>query len=455
MVGAVFLNRYRAVTLLGKGSVGTVYLARHLDKPEIVVVKVVHPHVASDPTFRPYFDREIESLSRLKHPNVVGFLDAAFDDPNGPCLLMEFIPGITLEKLLQRTKPLPPERVFQLLVPLCRALTAAHALSVIHRDLKPANLMIIDPNTDHESLKVMDFGFAHVNRKPHIALERLKGQDAKNACGTPVYVAPDGLRGDPVDHRADIYSVGVILYEMLVGVPPFHYAEAATILNAHIKDRPPRFADSRPGGAVSPDIEAVVLRCLDKYPNERPQSAVELAEEFAHAIGVSLSEKLFPMKERVDRPGPSAVPAPPSVPAQTDGGFKVVQLLEAWMPEPIAVVKLRGFVSDHKGDVLDSQPGIIRVQFGQRPLPPPDGSASKSTLAAWFKKVRAQNANTLPAPDPIEMTLHLSHQPGQQSHLKMTIVFRPLDGCALTNPPQWRQRCDALFHNLRGYLMAN
>src|SRR5260370_9383103 len=129
---------------------GAVYLARHVSQPEVVVVKVVHPHVAKEANFREFFQREIDSLSRLRHPCVVGLLEASFNEPGGPCLVMEFIPGVTLEALLNRHKVLSVEQTCRLLVPLCRALTAGHALAITHPDLKPPNLMVTDPDTPPE-----------------------------------------------------------------------------------------------------------------------------------------------------------------------------------------------------------------------------------------------------------------------------------------------------------------
>src|SRR5262245_53933141 len=278
MIGAVFLSHYKAVSFLGKGAMGSVYLARHDGNQDVAVVKVMNKDCARDPSFRQFFNSETETLAALKHPNIVGLRASDFNDPNGPTLVMEFIPGITLEKLLERHKRLAPARVYHLLIPLCRALAYGHARQIIHRDLKPANLMVIDPDTDHETVKVMDFGLAQLRAKPHIPIEKLRGYDIGNLCGTPLYVAPESLRGDPLDHRADLYAVGVILFELLMGVPPFNYAETKTVLNAHVNDKPPRFAQVRPGLRYPPELETVVRRCLEKFPYERQQSARQLAE---------------------------------------------------------------------------------------------------------------------------------------------------------------------------------
>jgi len=361
---------------------------------------------------------------------------------------MEFIPGITLEALLNRHQVLSLEQTCRLMVPLCRALTAGHALAITHRDLKPANLMVTDPDTPRETLKVMDFGLAQLNVKPHIPLDRLRGSDPGTAFGTPIYMAPDGLRGDPVDHRADIYSLGVILFELLTGVPPFNYADAATIMNAHVKERVPRFSEVRPGLAISLEIETIVQLCLEKYPYERPQSAKVIAEEFCRAAGMPLTADQYP--EVNTAPEPLAkTEADICLPAQ--GKYTLVHKLDAWMPEPIAVVKLRGFVEDEHGEVLESKPGMIRVVLFHHSSPPRTPTRS---MLSWLAN-RKNEERPAPPPDPIEMLLYLAHGSGAKANsLKLTIVFKPLDGANLNYPDSWQARCDKLFFELRGYLMA-
>jgi hypothetical protein len=366
---------------------------------------------------------------------------------------MEYIPGVSLESLLQAARILSVEQTNRLLIPLCRALTAGHARRIVHRDLKPANLMVTGADSNQLSLKVMDFGLALINAKPHIPLDKLRGSGKQAATfGTPIYVAPDGLRGSVTDHRVDIYSVGVILFEMLVGAPPFNHHDTLAILNAHVNVRPPRFSSVRPNHTISREVEAVVQRCLEKYPNERPQTAREIAEEFGHAIGCPLTDEAFPPNEgRVD--APATRPAAPAVaPA---GKYRVVHTLDAWMPEPIAVVKLRGFVEDKGGVVRDSQPGEIRVQLGRPAEPAPPAGRGKS-LMSW---VGGRLNGPAPAPaaqaDPIDMRLFLSRASDDRSNrLQLMIVFEPLDGRALSHPTAWRDRCDTLFHDLRGYLMG-
>ena len=457
MVGAIFLKQYRADTFLGRGSMGTVFLARHLSKPEVVVVKVMNRDATSDPNFKQLFDREIETLMLLKHPNIVGLLGFDYHDPKGPCVVMEFIPGITLEALLNRHKVLPAEQVDWLLIPLCRALAYGHARQVIHRDLKPANLMVTDPDTDHESIKVMDFGLAQLAVKPHISLAKLRGTNTTDICGTPIYLAPEGLRGDMVDHRADIYSLGVMLFELLTGVPPFNYTDTNVVLAAHVNERPPRFAKVRPSLSIRPEVEAVVQRCLSKYPNERPQSARELCEEFSRAMGYKLTDEEFPPEDSKVEPA-AAEALKPAAPVIPNDPRAMTQRFDAYMPEPIAVIKLRGFVQDVGGEILDSQPGQIRVRIGQPPVEPPKPATGGSMLGSWFGG-RSLTTTPVPklGPSPMQMQIYLARKSSTQAnHLELTVVMQPPERIPMNSNSmyEFQSRCERILKDLKAYLMA-
>src|SRR5215472_15148497 len=179
MVGRVFLGRYEAVPLLGEGGMGRVYLARQIDLGRQVVVKVMHDHIAADPKFRERFQRETLLMARFQHPYVVTLYDASLNDPQGPCMIMEYIRGVTLDHLLKNNKGrLSPPRVGRLLGQLCEALQAAHSEGIVHRDLKPTNLMVVDPDTPYEKIKVMDFGLAKLtDRVPTLKQANVTGGD--------------------------------------------------------------------------------------------------------------------------------------------------------------------------------------------------------------------------------------------------------------------------------------
>jgi serine/threonine-protein kinase len=410
-----------------------------------VVVKVMHDHVAKDPLFCERFQRETLLMARFQHHYAVTLYDASLTDPQGPCIVMEYIRGVTLDNLLQKNGRLSPTRVGRLLGQLCEVLQAAHAEGIVHRDLKPANLMVVDPDTPYEIIKVMDFGLAKL----------MDGATHKNplatgtefAVGTPGYMCPEQARGDEMDHRGDLYSVGVMLFELLSGRLPFAGKCTMDVLLAHATEEPPYFADLGLSAWVPTPIEEVVRACLAKRPEDRPASARELAERFETALAhqQALNEDALPGDDPRAAAGPAAPSpaAPGDEPARQAPEFDpnaVVHHIDAWMPETIAAYKLRGFVQDVGGEVVESVPGRIRVRLGNAS---PYG-ATKGSLS-WFGLPRR--------PGPIEMELNLERaDPERESLLHITVSLRPVNGTA--DDPDWRSRCVLIFCDLRGHLMA-
>src|SRR5947208_6307726 len=239
-----FLNRYQAIRLLGEGGMGRVYLAKQLDLGRQVVVKVMHDNIASDPKFRDRFQRETLLMAKFQHPYAVTLYDASLDDPEGPCIVMEYIKGITLDQMVVNNKGrLSPGRVGRLLGQLCEVLQAAHSEGVIHRDLKPANLMVVEPDTPYEKIKVMDFGLAKLidNASGMNMMHHQSNTGLDFAVGTPGYISPEQVRGEETDYRCDIYGVGVMIYELLTGRLPFVRDETMDVLFAHATEPPPTF----------------------------------------------------------------------------------------------------------------------------------------------------------------------------------------------------------------------
>lgn len=433
-MGELFLERYEAIQYLGHGSMGQVYLARPIDVPEaLVVVKLMHDHVANQPRFRQLFEREIQSMMGLAHPYIVQLIDASLQDAKTPCLVMEYIPGIGLEVLLRQQKRLTPERAGVLLGYLCHALQSAHSQGIVHRDLKPANLMIVHAGTEWEGLRVMDFGLSKMTSKPHLTPERLTGSGPISAQGTPNYICPDQLRGDEIDGRADIYSVGVILYEMLVGRLPFVYFQPQPLLQAHLHERPLAFRllgiDDIPAG-----VEDVVLHCLAKYPNERPQSAEELARAYSNAIGFDIWEWTQPSASQYREPPAVNIPQP----IPDDSPEMVHHRFEAWMPERMAAVKLGGFIQDMGGKILQSDPGLVRVQIGE------------VDTGGWMVALGLRK----PKHDPILIDFRLDKPNPTENRIDVTVRFYPPDGYKLREPTRWWAACQQLIGEIKGYLLG-
>jgi eukaryotic-like serine/threonine-protein kinase len=436
MIGRVFLGRYEAVRLLGEGGMGKVYLARQLDLGRQVVIKVMHDHIMQEEKFRERFARETLLMARFQHPYAVTLYDASLNDPSGPCIVMEYVRGINLEVMLQRNGRFTPGRVGRLIGQLCEVLHEAHNEGMIHRDLKPSNLMVVDHETPREKIKVMDFGLA----KLLIESSTIKNVTESNfdfAVGTPGYICPEQVRGESVDHRGDLYSVGVIMYEMLTGRMPFIGPTCMDLMLAHATEKPPSF--SQLDLDIPEAVEQVVMSTLSKDPKDRPQSARELMEHYETAL--SIGEMGLP-----DSAATAAETDTPLSPIMPVDPTTMTFQMEAWMPESIAVMKLRGYAHDMGGEVVDSVPGKIRLTIG--------GAGGNKVVRqplmslSWFGFGR----RSATAPIALELNLH-QIDPLKTNRLFLQVVFRP-NSIGQLNDPVWRERCTGLFIELRAYLMG-
>jgi tRNA A-37 threonylcarbamoyl transferase component Bud32 len=453
IIGQKALGRYEIVQLIGEGSNGEVYLARTAGQQhQYVVVKRVKTQLLANPKFRQFFDSEVRSMTRFSHPYAVQLYDASLDDPIGPCLVLEYIHGITLEAILRHYGRLGVEHAARLLGQFCHALQAAHDAGIMHRDLKPANVMVVNLGTPDEALKVMDFGFAGFTEKPHVQLCELTGHGPIFACGTPAYVSPEMIRGDAVDVRADIYSVGVMAYEMLTGRLPFEFETVEEIMAGHVRAAPPRFAKVGAAG-VPPTVETVVTHALAKFPNERQQSARAFAEHLGRALGVDVwGETAPPGYEPPPAPAEPAAAEPvllaPAVTQSTER-FLVYDRFEAMLSPRMAAAKLRGFADDVGGEFIESEPGVIRMRIAL-----PSGYAepvTRSALFSWINAVRKPSVAR--GHEPIEVNMQM--QKLTPDRVAVLVSFQPLKEFPPPDVRQWKERCEGLNHMLRMYLMAS
>jgi serine/threonine-protein kinase len=437
MQGRVVLGKYKIGRLIGRGSMGQVYLAHPTDGGTEVVVKFMTEQVAAQPRFRELFAQEIEVMGRFHHPNAVQLLGGRLDDPAGPCLVMEYVAGVELAELIRIHGRLDADRLGGLLLPLCQGLHAAHSVGIIHRDLKPANIKVINPGETTETVKIMDLGLAALAYKPYIPLDKLQGSTDEHLVGSPAYMCPEQVRGDNTDQRADIYSLGVLMYETLTGRLPFEDDEIMALLRAHVHQAPPTFAEVGVTD-VPHKVEQVIRLCLAKFPNERPATPLALVQQYAQAMGfnVELDEAEF-----LPHANPVGDDRPIAGPPTTSDAERLVETLTAWMPEAIALIKLRGFLDDISAKLIDSSPGLIRVQLGGKNSGPNKG------LFGWFRKAEVDDIA------PVALDLYMVKRPGTANRLDMTLVFRAIQG-PLPADARWHQRCQQIFNNLRCYLMA-
>jgi serine/threonine-protein kinase len=277
--GRVLFDKFVVEKLLGQGGMGSVWLVRHRTLEFERALKLILPAYAADPVFRSRLFREARAMVKIVHPNAVAVYDANVAEGIA-YIEMEYVKGVPLSSLLEPGEPMPLDWTARILQQLCDVLQAAHDQKIVHRDLKPSNLMLLEDTANGlERLKVLDFGIAKF----------LDSGDQETLTqtafpvGTVAYASPEQLLGEPIDARSDLYSVGVILYELLVGSRPFT-GVSASIIHAHLETPPPAFSSKKPPRTVPPAVEEVVRHCLAKKPEDRPQSARELAQAFEDAI---------------------------------------------------------------------------------------------------------------------------------------------------------------------------
>lgn len=280
--GQLLEGKYQVLEKLGHGGMGIVYRAKHTLMDREVALKVLHSHLVESEEFLKRFKHEAQVASKLRHPNAVMIYDFGIAEKQ-PYLVMEFVQGDTLKDLLSKEGAMPPRKVLEIMGQVFSALEEAHRLGIVHRDLKPDNF-ILTPKEDGSTLaRVLDFGIAKV----------LRSNDGKEATlmtqagaffGTPRYASPEQALGKELDSRADIYALGVILYEALTGEVPFDAPSMMELLMKHLNQPPPAIRTTHPELGISEEIEKVVLRALEKEKEKRFQSVSEFHHAFREAV---------------------------------------------------------------------------------------------------------------------------------------------------------------------------
>ena len=282
--GKMLGDRYQVGAVIGRGGMAEVHEGRDLRLGRRVAIKILRPDLAKDPTFQARFRREAQSAAALNHPNIVAVYDTGEDsliEPDGqtvivPYIVMEYVDGMTLRQLLASGRRLLPERALEISAGVLTALDYAHRHGIVHRDIKPANVML----TRTGEVKVMDFGIARAINESGQTMT-----SASAVMGTAQYLSPEQARGEVVDARSDLYSTGVLLYELLVGRPPFTGESAVSIAYQHVSEMPT--PPSQVDNGVTAQIDAVVLRALAKRADDRYQSAIEFRGDVERAIAGS------------------------------------------------------------------------------------------------------------------------------------------------------------------------
>lgn len=277
--GTVLAGRYRIEGEIGSGSIGIVYRATHLQLDLPVAVKVLRMGLGVEPETLSRFQAEGVSAGRLRHPNVVSVIDSGITAGGVAYLAMELLQGETLEALLDREQRLDLERCARILSPVCSALAEAHSLGMVHRDIKPGNLFL-DRSRGVELVKVLDFGLAKLVGDAALTQKLTL---AGSVLGTPAYMAPERFEGTDYDGRADVYSLGVLLFEMLTGDLPFFTSDGNPIRLAMMHLQHPAPAPSSRLPDLPPAVDDLVLAALAKRGEDRP-SASEFGRRLASAV---------------------------------------------------------------------------------------------------------------------------------------------------------------------------
>ncbi len=289
--GDVVAERYELLERLGDGAMGVVFRARDLyvdGAHEIVAVKLVHPALARDPQVVGRFRREARILAELDHPNVCRMYELVSAD-DALLLALEHIDGVSLERYLEERGPLPLDECVALTEQICAALAAAHERDVVHRDLKPANVLVegagVQGSSFHRGLraKVVDFGLGKV-LSGHVAGTVLT--DENMVFGTPEYMSPEQAAGEVTDHRVDVYSLGVVVFELLTGRVPFSGPTPIATMGQHLNEPPPPLCDAASGRVIPRSVERVVNKALSKRPAQR----FDTAQAFARALAAAATE---------------------------------------------------------------------------------------------------------------------------------------------------------------------
>ncbi|HEX9764652.1 MAG TPA: protein kinase, partial [Candidatus Acidoferrales bacterium] len=307
--GAVLRGKYEILAKLGAGGMGAVYKARHLHFHEICALKVVKSHLLEEPEFLQRFRSEAQVMRRLNHPNAVQVRDFDETEDGRPFMVMEFIEGRSLDEVMTLEAPLEPGRAARIAAQVCSALGAAHQLGIIHRDIKPSNVLLIS-SEEGEQAKVLDFGIAKV-KEASSTLHKASLTGTGFVVGTPEYMSPEqamGTRGDSLDGRTDLYSLGILLYEMLTGRLPFAGNTPVMMLVAHVQTQPPSPLTLR--ADLPPELARLVLRALEKNPDHRFPDADAMREEL-EAIAQELEPARTPTTATGQRPVTRAGVTPP------------------------------------------------------------------------------------------------------------------------------------------------
>jgi serine/threonine-protein kinase len=388
LVGRVIDGRYRLAELLGRGGIGTVYGAVHLTLRRPVAIKLVSPRPGHAMADRKRVEREAFATGRIAHPNCVAISDFGTLEDGTLFLVMELLSGASLGAVLEREGRLPVRRALHIMAHVLRGLGHAHSFGIVHRDLKPENVILVEHLGDRDFAKVLDFGLAKLVDEAEQEEGGGKLTQTGITFGTPVYMSPEQAFGGAIDHRTDLYSASVMLFELVAGKPPFHSKDMRRLLAMHATNAVPRIRDVAPDVDVSVDVELLIRRGLDKEPARRPQSAAEMLA----AIEPLLAAHVPAPRPPPPAPSPGATTlSPPTVALRPPAplarrGRRGAVALAGGLVAAVAIAIAVAVVSS--GDGGPPAPAPVSGLLGVDPEPEPEPA------------LQAANAGRRPEPTP-------------------------------------------------------
>ncbi len=288
-VGSVLDGKYEITSVVGRGGMSVVYRARNVYTQQIVAVKMLKQELVEDAELTARFSREASAGIKMVHVNIIGMHEVGTARSGQPYIVMDFLEGETLLKVLKKEGRVGVKRCVKILTQVCEAVAHMHNQKIIHRDIKPGNIMLVETANDTDVVKMFDLGFAKIRAEP--GTNRGDLTQFGDVLGTPLYMSPEQTQGHPLDSRSDIYSIGCVMYEMLCGSAPLVGSSVLETMQMQVKEKPKALDETRPDLYIPEQLSNIAFQAMEKDPDARYQSVSDLKRDL-ESVALSLSGKM-------------------------------------------------------------------------------------------------------------------------------------------------------------------